>query len=114
MTYESPLLTNKDVAELLGVTTRSIYEGAKWKQIRCRIGDHDRFVREKVIRLLQNEINEAKELIDRNENAIAQLSVARKAERIKSTGNRLFLKNGHWYTYQDLIKLREQHRDTAK
>lgn len=110
MTYESYLLTDKDVAELLGVTTRSIYQGAKWKQIRFL----NRFPKEKVIQLLRDEINKAKEVIDRNENAIAQLSVARKAERVKSTGNRLFLKNGHWYTYQDLIKLREQHRETTK
>ena len=53
--------------------------------------------KKKVRLLLQNEINEAKELIDRYENVIARLDVLMKTEKAKSSGKRLVLKNGNWY-----------------
>ena len=97
MTIKSSLMTKEDIAELLGVTPRSIYQSAKWSQISERVGGRYFFEKKKVRLLLQNEINEAKELIDRYENAIARLDVLMKTEKAKSSGKRLVLKNGNWY-----------------
>ena len=104
MTIKSSLMTKEDIAELLGVTPRSIYQSAKWSQISERVGGRYFFEKKKVRSLLQNEINEAKELIDRYENIIAQLDVASKAEKIKTSGKKIVLRNGHWCQLRENTK----------
>lgn len=90
-------MTKEDIAELLGVTPRSIYQSVKWSQISERVGGRYFFEKKNVRLLLQSEINDAKEKIERYENIIAQLDVAIKAEKIKSSGKKLVFSNNHWH-----------------
>lgn len=99
MTIKSSLMTKEDIAELLGVTPRSIYQSVKWSQISERVGGRYFFEKKKVRSLLQNEINEARDRIDHYENIIAHLDVAIKSENVKASGNKLVLKNGQWQSF---------------
>jgi hypothetical protein len=113
MKNPSCYLTKEEFADLLGVKPLTVLNNSHYYSlsvtIKHRVCWHEACVRQ----ILQEKINKAREAVDFYSNALERLELSAHAPS-RSSGKRLFYKDGNWLTCQDLIKYRKQHQEATK
>lgn len=106
-------LTKEEFADLLGVKPLTVLNNSNYYSLSVMIKHRVCWHKSKVRKILQEKINEAQEAVDFYSNALERLELSTHGPD-RSSGKRLFYKDGNWLAYQDLIKYRTQHHETTK